>query len=68
MCLESKRSTFRMAKLFCEYISIDVDIFHDTCVVFRISLSVEHVACWSPSAVALNAQGCVTKDMTASKS
>lgn len=57
-----------MPKLFRENISIDVDIFHDTYVVFRISLSAEHVACWSPSAVALNVQGCVTKDTTASKS
>lgn len=36
--------------------------------IFRISLSVEHVDCLSPSAAARSVQECVTKGTTASKS
>lgn len=51
----------------------DLMLSHSCCdifvlmTLFRISLSVGHVAYSSPSAAARNVQGCVTKGMTASK-
>lgn len=49
-------------------LKVGIVTFYPINFVCRISLSVEPVVCSSPSAAALSVQGCVTKDMTASKS